>query len=243
MYYVYVLWSKIYRQIYIGSTTDLRRRLIEHNNGDVTSSNRFKPWTLMYYEAYMNERLARIREAKLKHNGNAVHELKKRIGIDKTGAGFTLIELMVTIIIMGFLITGGFAAFTSSQMKSRDGRRKADLRQLAVALETYYSDKGSYPLGDADGNLMGCADDAVEKCTWGVEFSNTATNPATIYMITLPKDPTSTQYYYYISLDSGKSYRLYSRLENSNDRDIMSLSEAVNCGPTASYECNYGIAS
>lgn len=157
--------------------------------------------------------------------------------------GFTLIELMVTIVIMGALITGGLGAFTSSQVKSRDGRRKGDIRQVAVALETYYSDKGRYPADDGLGNLMGCAASGVQKCTWGSEFSNTTTIPSTIYMIALPKDPAASQYYYYLSVNNGKSYRLYARIENSKDRDIIALSQPSNCGPNASYGCNYGIAS
>lgn len=157
--------------------------------------------------------------------------------------GFTLIELMVTMIIMGVLITGGFAAYTSSQIKSRDGRRKGDIHQMAVALETYYSDHGSYPLDDNQGKMMACGAGAAEKCEWGSIFSNTSTSPATIYMIALPKDPSASQYYYYISVNSGAGYRMYGRMENDKDKDIMTLSQLFNCGPSAAYVCNYGIAS
>lgn len=81
MYYVYILKSKLYDQIYIGSTNDLRKRLSEHNDGQGISTKRYKPWKLLYYEAYHEETMARMREKRLKYNGNAIRELKKRIGL------------------------------------------------------------------------------------------------------------------------------------------------------------------
>ncbi len=78
MYYVYFLKSKKYNESYIGSTNDLRRRLFQHNKGAETSTKRYKPWRLVYYEAYQSEKDARERETKLKNHGNAVRELKKR---------------------------------------------------------------------------------------------------------------------------------------------------------------------
>lgn len=83
MYYVYIIQSKLNGQSYAGSTNDLKGRFKKHNNGDVISTKPYKPWKLLYYEAYESENLARMREKRLKHNGNAIRELKKRIGILK----------------------------------------------------------------------------------------------------------------------------------------------------------------
>ena len=83
MNYLYLLQSKLNNEIYVGSTKDLKRRMEEHNNGKVFSTKRYMPWKLIYYEAYMSERLARLREKRLKHNGNAIRELKKRIELLK----------------------------------------------------------------------------------------------------------------------------------------------------------------
>ena len=80
-WYVYILRSTSFlNQIYIGSSNDLRRRIEEHNAGKSASTKRYMPWHLVYYEAYHREYLARLREKRLKQNGNALHELKKRIG-------------------------------------------------------------------------------------------------------------------------------------------------------------------
>ena len=81
MYYVYVLQSKLNGQPYVGSTNNLKSRFKQHNNGKVISTKRYKPWKLIYYEAYESEQLARVREKRLKYNGNAMKELKKRIGL------------------------------------------------------------------------------------------------------------------------------------------------------------------
>jgi putative endonuclease len=111
MFYVYVLKSKLNDEIYIGSTTVLKRRLQEHNDGKHISTKRYVPWRLVYYEAYETEELARVREKRLKQHGNAKHELKKRIGMlsqkgPKAGAGFTLIEILVAIVVASIIGAG-----------------------------------------------------------------------------------------------------------------------------------------
>ena len=69
MFYVYVLNSKKYKELYIGSTNDLRKRIIEHNRGKVVSTKKKKPYDLIYYESYSVESDARERKnAKIKRS-------------------------------------------------------------------------------------------------------------------------------------------------------------------------------
>ncbi len=80
MVYVYVLVSgKGRKWSYIGSTPDLRRRLAEHKNGKVVSTRSWLPLTLVYYEAYRNEKDARHREASLKLKSRAYAQLRRRL--------------------------------------------------------------------------------------------------------------------------------------------------------------------
>ena len=79
MYYVYILKSKIDDSFYTGSTNNLKRRFYEHNSGLVFSTKIRKPFELIYYEAYRDDKDARKREKNLKLKSKAFTQLKKRI--------------------------------------------------------------------------------------------------------------------------------------------------------------------
>ena len=80
MYYFYLIQSsKRSDAIYAGSTSDLKKRMVEHNQGRVISTKRYLPWRLVYYEAYISEEDAREREQKFKRHGKGNDELKKRL--------------------------------------------------------------------------------------------------------------------------------------------------------------------
>ena len=78
MFYVYLIKSKKDRDLYTGSTNDLKRRLLEHNKGLNLSTKHRGPFELVYYEAYKSEEDARIREHNLKLRANALNQLKRR---------------------------------------------------------------------------------------------------------------------------------------------------------------------
>lgn len=60
--------------------------------------------------------------------------------------GFTLMELLIVIAIIGILISISTVAYTSAQKKSRDSRRRSDLKALSSGFEQYYADNSSnYP--------------------------------------------------------------------------------------------------
>lgn len=77
MHYVYILQNER-KNIYYGSTNDLRRRLSEHSNGKSHSTKNHQ-WRLVYYESYLSEIDAREREHQLKQHGQALAQLKRRI--------------------------------------------------------------------------------------------------------------------------------------------------------------------
>jgi len=80
MNYFYVLQSlKNTEWFYKGSTTDLIRRVAQHNKGEVNSTKHYLPLKLVYYEAYVSEQAARERESLVKNNGNVWVPLRKRI--------------------------------------------------------------------------------------------------------------------------------------------------------------------
>lgn len=61
--------------------------------------------------------------------------------------GFTLLELLVVISIIGILVAIGSASYSTVQKKGRDARRKEDLKAIQNALEQSYSVDSAYPGG------------------------------------------------------------------------------------------------
>ena len=66
MFYNYILQSEKNKNLYVGYTPDLKKRLIKHNQGLVKSTKPYRPWRLIYYEACLNEKNAKRREHYLK---------------------------------------------------------------------------------------------------------------------------------------------------------------------------------
>jgi predicted GIY-YIG superfamily endonuclease len=80
MWYFYVLQStKDPNYFYKGSTNNLPRRLKQHNLGEAFSSAPKSPYRLVYYEAYLYQFAARIRESSVKKNGSISTPLLRRI--------------------------------------------------------------------------------------------------------------------------------------------------------------------
>ena len=78
MFYNYVLQSKKHKNLYVGYTTDLRERLIEHNQGLNKSTKPYRPWKLIYCEICLNENDAKRRENYLK-TSQGQRLLKRRL--------------------------------------------------------------------------------------------------------------------------------------------------------------------
>ncbi len=68
--------------------------------------------------------------------------------------GFTLIELMVVVAIIGLLATTILASLDSSRVAARDAQRVQEARQLVTTLEYYRNQNGRYPC--SGGSLL-CA--------------------------------------------------------------------------------------
>ena len=66
MFYVYVLQSEVKDRLYVEKTAGLKRRVLEHNAGQNTSTKPYKPWRLILYEAYIKQSDASRREKYLK---------------------------------------------------------------------------------------------------------------------------------------------------------------------------------
>ncbi len=66
MYYTYVLQSQKNKSLYIGYTSNLQKRFQQHNNGESQSTRPFRPYVLIFYEAFLKQKDAKNREIYLK---------------------------------------------------------------------------------------------------------------------------------------------------------------------------------
>ena len=61
-YFVYILESEIDGRLYKGQTSDIEKRLTEHNSGKTKSTKGYKPWKLVYFETFETRDEALLRE-------------------------------------------------------------------------------------------------------------------------------------------------------------------------------------
>lgn len=61
-------------------------------------------------------------------------------------SGFTLIELMVVIALIGILSSIVLASFSEARARNRDGKRMSDIREIQKALSLYQIDNNKFPV-------------------------------------------------------------------------------------------------
>lgn len=108
----------------------------------------------------------------------------------KSEDGFSLIELMVVVVIMGLLTTVVVMNVLPSQDRAMVEKAKADIRTIAQAVEMYRMDQMKYP-----------------NMEQGIEVLTSAPQGNSIrregYIQSLPKDPWGMEYQYLIPGEHG----------------------------------------
>src|ERR1700757_2445202 len=123
--------------------------------------------------------------------------LLMREKLRKSEAGFTLIELMVVILIIGLLATIVVQNLRSATDRAKRVKAQADLAQIKSALDRYYLDNGSYPTTDQGlAGLISAPSSGNTPKDWG--------GP---YIEKVPPDPWGNSYFYQ---SDGNSYVLKS---------------------------------
>ena len=116
----------------------------------------------------------------------------------KQTKGFTIVELLIVIVVIGILAAITIVSFSGVQDKARFAREKSDMNSINQVILLYYADNGTYPL----------------KPSWG--GWSQATNDAFIpgvapkYITNTPQMPTgdTNESYLYQSTASGNGYKL-----------------------------------
>jgi putative endonuclease len=80
MFYTYVLQSDINGNLYKGSTENLDARIVQHNNGLVNYTSKYRPWKLVYSEQFNSRAEAMAREKFFK-SGKGREWLKQKLAM------------------------------------------------------------------------------------------------------------------------------------------------------------------
>ena len=174
--------------------------------------------------------------------------------------GFTLIELMIGVSILAILAIVGMTTYTQSQVRGRDLKRKQDLRAIAVALESYYTQYQHYPCvpNTENGNSGFLKSDNTSGANgFWIQDKVVSGGPAYCgthpfnqkHIAQLPLDPIKNGGTPYINngtfgyayfggsinvanciMTNGQFYALVATLENPNDPDANSKKNYTWCG-------------
>jgi len=77
-HWVYILWSDKLKKYYVGSTSDIEKRIKYHNYGKSNYTKRGIPWRLIYKEASLTKQTAWHREMEIKRYKGGI-QFKKLI--------------------------------------------------------------------------------------------------------------------------------------------------------------------
>lgn len=126
----------------------------------------------------------------------------------KKQGGFTLLELLIVIVIIGILALLIIPNITSAPKKARDTKRKTDITTLRKGLEEYFVNNNVYPAA----------------------LTDLTTGSAPIVK-TLPADPkgTGVYVYTYTPAASNTTYTLKACLENDGDSSANTAVDS-SCG-------------
>ena len=107
--------------------------------------------------------------------------------------GFTIIELLVTTVLIAILSSVGFISYRNATAQANDTKRKHDIEQIRAALELYRNEHGYYPPSGA--------------CTTTCSYATIATTLTDLqtegFISALPEDPSdnTNKPYVYQSLN------------------------------------------
>ena len=131
----------------------------------------------------------------------------------KKRKGFTLVELLVVISIIGILASLSMVSVNIARQRARDAKRKADAAQIQLALYLYFDDNLHFPEADM------FPDHA--QANWQIlngNLNGTITNK--IYMLLVPNDPLNIDQYVYGYNSDGIEFYIRYYLEEGGPQDI-----------------------
>lgn len=131
--------------------------------------------------------------------------------------GFSLVEIMIVIAIVGLLVAIVSASTIAARMKARDDRRLSDMKVIQIGLALYHDVYRAYPAGNGDASLLN------------------GTLVTQKFLPVIPDDPDPAQNYEYRS--DGRTYCLGVKLERAIPPDTSNCS-SLNNNSQANYKAS-----
>ena len=114
------------------------------------------------------------------------------LSLKQKQSGFTSVELLIVIVIIGILAGLVITTFVGIQARGRDSERQTDLKAIQGQLEAFYADKGYYPNATDLNDSAWRGTNKVTLDTKALADPSNAGNEAL-----LPTAPTSERRYFY----------------------------------------------
>lgn len=152
--------------------------------------------------------------------------------------GFTLIEILIVVAIIGILASIVLVGLGPARRAGQDARRIADLRQIQTALELYHNKNGTYPNFGTPG-VPGGPPGTTGSGNASTDFGSLDFND--VGVANIPHDPriagAGTPDYMYES--DGSSYILGAQLEGSAPATYLGTPLVLPFTPTdTTFTCN-----
>jgi len=118
----------------------------------------------------------------------------------RLGHGFTLVEIMIVLGVIGILIAIAIPSYMAARTKSRIQKAKGDLEIIAAAIQQLAWDTGKYPNGYLKTSSSGLNNEVenMEPSGAGLLAANLTTYPnwKGPYLRSLKRDPWNTRYFF-----------------------------------------------
>ena len=138
--------------------------------------------------------------------------------VHRKRSGFTIIEMLVVITIIGLLMSVVFSSLSVGRKKSRVAKRVTDMKQVQAALEFYYAANHSYPSTGGSSSWRG-------TCSGYGSYTanNTIPGLAPTFISAVPTDPqtaNAAQCYLYTSDGTDYAFLDYNISEMSSSQGL-----------------------
>lgn len=146
----------------------------------------------------------------------------------KNEKGFSLIELLIVVGIIGILTTIVIMNMRGSETGAKEAKLKANLTMLREALVAYHADHGFFPCTNNDWNKIGDTNNFKKQLTWFTDYNGKVSKVRTEqfrfgpYLQEFPVNP------FYIETDADITSDVV--IDQLNDRILGVLQEDIALG-------------